>query len=222
MIKRVKQFFKKILIYLKFHKNNFYADNASIALSAKLNNCHLNNFSIVSARAELSYVLIDQYSSIGRDSKIVHTEIGKYCAISWNCTINATSHPYNHLTISAFPYVPYVGWFVKERIQQIQKVVIGHDVWIGAHVVILSGVNVGHGAIIAAGAVVTKDVPPYAIVGGVPAKVIKYRFDEDIINELLKLNWWHLDRLSIKNNIHLFNQSFNSELLEKLRVLHDN
>lgn len=68
--------------------------------------------------------------------------------------------------------------------------IIGNDVWIGANAIILQGVTIGDGAIIAAGAVVTKDVPPYAIVGGVPAKVIKYRFSDEVILKLLQIKWW--------------------------------
>lgn len=217
----IKKLIKKILVFLKFGRSNVYKNNTIISLKAQLNNCVLEEYAMVSARAEISSVTLGQYSSVGRDTKCIHTDIGKYCAISWDCTINATSHPYNHLTISAFPYVPNVGQFVTTRKQNIERVIIGHDVWIGAHVVILSGVNIGNGAIIAAGAVVTKDVPAYAIVGGVPAKIIKYRFSQEQIAELEKLEWWNLDRNIIKKNLNIFNQKLDHELIEKLRVLHD-
>ena len=78
------------------------------------------------------------------------------------------------------------------KIQEHKNVYIGHDVFIGANVLIMGGIKIGSGAIVAAGAVVTKDVPPYAIVGGVPAKIIKYRFDNDIVDKLLKVKWWEL------------------------------
>lgn len=84
------------------------------------------------------------------------------------------------------------------------KVRIGNDVWIGANAVILPGVTVGDGAVIAAGAVVTKDVKPYSIVGGVPAKLIKYRFEPWQIELLLKLKWWDWPLEKIKENITLF------------------
>ncbi|MGN1275552.1 MAG: CatB-related O-acetyltransferase, partial [Floccifex sp.] len=71
------------------------------------------------------------------------------------------------------------------------RTVIGNDVWIGNNVTILAGVSVGDGAVLAAGAVVTKDVPPYAIVGGVPAKILRFRFDDGTIKELQKLEWWN-------------------------------
>lgn len=156
---------------------------------------------------------------MGRYSKIVHTKIGKYCAISWDTTINAISHPYNHLTISAFPYVPRVGNFVKKRKQTYKEVIIKNDVWIGANSVIMPGVTIGNGAIIGAGAVVTKDVPDYAIVVGVPAKIVKYRFEEDIIKRLLELKWWDLDPKVIKKNVDLWGGEFNCDSLKKLEEI---
>jgi serine acetyltransferase len=109
-----------------------------------------------------------------------------------------------------------VGRFVTERTQFREEVVIGNDVWVGAGAVILPGIKIGHGAIIGAGAVVTKDVPDYAIVTGVPAKILRYRFDEAIIDRLLKLQWWSLEKSVIKKNIHLFQREFNAESLKML------
>jgi acetyltransferase-like isoleucine patch superfamily enzyme len=83
-------------------------------------------------------------------------------------------------------------------------VVIGNDVWVGAGAIILSGVSIGDGAIVAAGAVVTKDVPPYAIVGGNPAKLIRYRFSEDQIAKLLSISWWNWSEDKIKANLDSF------------------
>lgn len=85
-----------------------------------------------------------------------------------------------------------------------RQIEIGNDVWIGDSVLILDGVKIGDGAVLAAGAVVTADVPPYAIVGGVPAKVIRYRFNEDEIEHLIKLKWWDKSEQWIKENAHLF------------------
>lgn len=214
----MKKVIRKILARY-IHRNNSIKDYTILSLSSKINNCLFEEEVRVSHKAEISNTKISYLSSVGRYSKIVHTEIGKFCAISWDTTINAISHPYNHLTISAFPYVPYVGSFVKERKQNYQKVIIKNDVWIGANSVIMPGITLGNGAIIGAGAVVTRDVPDYAIVAGVPAKVIKYRFSQDIIERLLILKWWDLDPEIIKNHIDLWGGEFNCDSLKRLEEI---
>ena len=117
------------------------------------------------------------------------TQIGKYCSIAADVVIHPAEH--NVYTVSTSPNVPgheYVeghGWS--------NGAIIGNDVWIGRSAIILNScAKIGDGAIVAAGAVVTHDVPPYAIVGGVPAKIIKYRFSPQIIKQLLKSEWWKL------------------------------
>jgi serine acetyltransferase len=82
-------------------------------------------------------------------------------------------------------------------------IIVENDVWIGAKATIMSGVRVSNGSIVAAGSVVTKDVPPYAIVAGNPAKVVKYRFNEEQIDKLLKISWWEWDEQKIKDNARL-------------------
>jgi acetyltransferase-like isoleucine patch superfamily enzyme len=218
MIKFLKKI-KFILKKYKYSRNNKLSSIVSIGKKVSLNNCTLSYYSSVAEYASLSNVFIGEYSSIGRYAKIVYTDIGKYCAISWDTTINVISHPYNNLTISAFPYVPYVGNFVTERKQSYQQVTIKNDVWIGANSVIMPGVTIGNGAIIGDSAVVTKDVPDYAIVAGVPAKIIKYRFEQDIIDKLLELKWWDLDPKLIKQHIELWYGEFDHEALNKLEKI---
>ena len=126
-----------------------------------------------------------------RDKK---TRIGKFCAIAQNVVIGTGMHPLNYLTIKSFTYKPMGYWTIPEenRVQFInhKPVLIGNDVWIGINAVIMDGVQIGNGAVIGSNAVVTKDVPPFAVVGGVPAKIIKYRFDEKTIQRIQALQWW--------------------------------
>lgn len=145
-----------------------------------------------------------------RSTNIDATKIGRFCMISQGCQIGAAAHPTNSLTASAVfsngnfwcdNYYTYPKESVSKWLDEITPLYkesisrplpeIGNDVWIGAGVTIINGVKIGDGAIIAAGAVVNKDVQPYEIVGGVPAKHIKYRFDEQIIKQLIDLKWWN-------------------------------
>ena len=131
------------------------------------------------------------------------TKIGKFCSIAPGVTIGPSTHPTNFLSTHPFQYLPLDclpegGQSLKKtEVKRVEydfckPVIIENDVWIGINAVIMDGVKVSNGAIVAAGAIVTKDVPPYAIVGGVPAKIIKYRFPQEIINELLELKWWDM------------------------------
>lgn len=129
--------------------------------------------------------------------------IGRYCSIGQDVRIGEPNHPIDWISTSTFQYNGRrYGWHPsadsyhptdpKVRGQHFSggAVEVGHDVWLGARVSLLRDVTIGHGAIVAGGAVVHKDVPPYAIVGGIPAKVIRYRFDEETIARLLAARWW--------------------------------
>ena len=126
-----------------------------------------------------------------RDKK---TRIGKFCAIASDVMIGTGMHPTNYLTMKTFTYKPMGYWTIPEenRVKFInhKPVVIGNDVWIGTRAIIMDGIKIGNGAVVGAGAVVTRDVPPFAIVGGVPAKIIRYRFDEKTIQRIENLRWW--------------------------------
>lgn len=141
--------------------------------------------------------------------------IGNYCSIGPNVQF-VLSADHRIDTISSFPYnVKIMG----KRNEGISKgdIIIADDVWVGAGAIILSGVHIGQGAVVAAGAVITKDVPPYAIVGGVPAKVIKYRFSDDLIAELLKVDYSQLDNKTILDHIDNLYQKLES--VEQLQWL---
>ena len=126
-------------------------------------------------------------------------KIGHYCSIAQEVMfILDADHNVN--TISTFPYKVKMFGEVNEGVSK-GDITVGDDVWIGFRSTILSGVTIGQGAVVAAGSVVTKDVPPYAIVGGVPAKVLKYRFKEDIIKELEKVDYESLSKSEIEDNL---------------------
>jgi virginiamycin A acetyltransferase len=128
-------------------------------------------------------------------------KIGKYCQIGAYVAIHTTNHPINYLS-TYINYRLFEGQLKQLKVNK--PVSIGNDVWIGHNVIILSGVTIGDGAIIAAGAIVTKDVLPYSIVGGTPAKEIKKRFNQNIIDELLQLKWWDISKNKIDNLEPLF------------------
>ncbi|MBX6953362.1 CatB-related O-acetyltransferase [Providencia rettgeri] len=137
--------------------------------------------------------------------------IGRYCSISSGVKVMGGQHPYDRFTTSRLTYKKEFEdiaksqgdhWDVKPYNTNIGAPVIGNDVWIADDVVIKGNIKIGDGAVIAANSVVTKDVPPYAIVAGVPAKVIKYRFPEEVIIKLLKLKWWDYKFTDLPDNSH--------------------
>ncbi len=167
--------------------------------SRVLKNCIINN------------VVLGSYSYIGKNSLIQNVKIGKFCSIANNVIIGLGKHPVKNFSTSPIFYRKKntlgINLF-KENMDfnQYEETIIENDVWIGARVIILDGVKIGNGVIVAAGAVVTKDVPDYAVVGGVPAKIIKYRFSKSKMEYLLKHSWWDYDLKKIKKNIDKFNE----------------
>ena len=136
--------------------------------------------------------------------KTDEVRIGKYCSFASGVLFIASGE-HNHRAVSNFPFCAhYLDCGAEKDTFSKGAILIGSDVWVGARAIILSGVKIGDGAVIAAGAVVAKDVPPYAIVGGVPAKLIKYRFSPDIIEELLQIKWWEWSDDIVTKNIDDF------------------
>lgn len=163
--------------------------------------CCINSISKISRHCHIfenTLILnstVESCSYIGRNSIVQNASIGSFCSIANDVFIGLGAHPTDHFSTSPSLYK------IKNslRFQMVDQnldfkeyspIEIGNDVWIGARSIILDGIKVGDGAIVAAGAIVTKDVPPYAIVGGIPASVIRYRFSPDKIQQLLKIQWW--------------------------------
>lgn len=140
-------------------------------------------------------------------NKTTVSYIGSFCSIAGNVGISLGNHPMQFTSTSPAFYLKSFGLIENDTEDQAPykaPIIIDHDVWIGLDVTILTGVHIGIGAVIAAGAVVTRSVPPFAVVAGVPAKIIKYRFDEDTRHEILNSRWWLWTDKEIKTNMSWF------------------
>lgn len=144
---------------------------------------------------------MDKHSFCGYDNEIINTNIGSFCSIGNDVKIGGGEHPYEWVSTSPVFYSGRDS--VKAKFSEFDRkplltTTVGNDVWIGQNSLIKQGVNIGHGAIVGMGSVVTKNVDPYTIVAGIPAKKIKLRFEKEIIEELLKSKWWSIDEAKLK------------------------
>lgn len=144
-----------------------------------------------------SSVSIGRYTYMQHDCEINNASIGNFCSLGSNVLVGPFEHNIHFTSLSprVFREVRGGGYNDEPKFTK-----IGNDVWIGSYVIILDGVTVGDGAVIGAGSVVTKDVPPYSLVVGNPARVIKYRFDDEKIKELIESDWYHWNDNSIKES----------------------
>ena len=183
-----------------------YADkNLSIGYLVKLSNCHFGMFNTIYAEAILDNSKLGDFSYVAPKSRLSSVEIGRFCSIGSEVIIGLGKHPSKGF-VSTHPifYSPVgqaqITFTEVPLFNESSPIKIGHDVWVGTRALILDGVVIGNGAIVAAGAVVTKDVPAYAVVGGVPAKVLRYRFSPEQIAFLQELEWWNKDIDWLRNN----------------------
>lgn len=165
-------------------------------------NCYLGGGTIKNG-------VIGRHSYIAEGYMLDNAKIGCFCSIGHNLKVIASTHPQHYVSTSPIFYLK--KWTCKESFVNEDRftdklktggysVILGNDVWIGDNVLIKGGCRIGDGAIVGMGSVVTKDVPPYSIVGGVPAKVIRFRFSEEQINQLLSIRWWDKDDEWIRNH----------------------
>ncbi len=151
---------------------------------------------------------IDRHSFCGYDCDIYLAEIGGFTSIANGVVLGGARHPMEWVSMSPVFYAgrdSVKSKFAEHKLIKSTKVIIGNDVWIGRSAIVLAGVKVGDGAVIGAGAVVTKDVPAYAVVAGNPARLIRYRFQEKIILELLAIQWWSFSDARLKELGEHFN-----------------
>jgi len=174
--------------------------------SAKLSQVHLGTYTDVGPNCSVRESSMGDYSYLASNVSMVWTTVGNFCSIAAYTRINPGNHPTWRVTTSHSTYrrkqygldeVDDTEFFEWRKSHPCE---IGHDVWIGHNVTVLAGVKIGTGACIGAGAVVTKDIPPYAIAVGVPAKVIRYRFDEETIERITATEYWNWSREKLETN----------------------
>lgn len=173
-----------------------------------INNCKINKTSKVGPRTELTSCEIDKYSYIGQQCFMVNTSIGKFCSIADRVSIGGACHPVEYVSTSP---VFHEGKnilnknYSKHILEETKKTTIENDVWIGQGAFIKAGVKIQNGSVIGMGSVVTKDVPPYEIWAGNPAKKIRDRFDDFQKKELMNSAWWEWSDEEIQNTAIYFN-----------------
>jgi phosphonate metabolism protein (transferase hexapeptide repeat family) len=171
----------------------------SVHATARVTRSQLGAYTEVGAHSVLTEVTMDDYSYVTQGAQFDMATIGKFASIAAYTRINPGNHPMRRASQAHFQYRASKYWegeadeaaFFDWR--RGDWVTIGHDVWLGHGAVVLAGNDVGTGAVVAAGAIVTKDVPPYAIVAGNPARVIRMRFEADVAARLMALAWWDWD-----------------------------
>lgn len=197
-------------------KRSYIDVNAEISSKANIMKSEIHGKVKIGDRSTIHQAIISGNITIGKNTSLWgpniqvlcinnSIEIGNFCSIARDVTIQEYFHDHSKLS-TYFIGRNVFGNKIEDEVKSKGKITIGSDVWIGTGCQVMSGVNIGHGAVIGANSTVTKDVPPYAIVGGVPAKVISYRFEEDEIKKLLKLEWWNWDIEKIKKNKTLFTE----------------
>ena len=176
----------------------------------------------VHRKSKVFHSKLGRYSYVGKRTSLIYTEVGAFCSIATDACVGMGEHSISKLSSSPLftERVNGTGTSWTDKVVfPYSLVTVGNDVWIGERALVMGGVTIGDGAVIAAGAVVTKDVPPYAVVGGVPAKVIKYRFSPEVIEALEKLQWWLLPENVLKERIDVFqSDNISIETLKSLTI----
>lgn len=168
-----------------------------------IKNCVIDNTSKIEAGSHVVNSIMKRHSFCGYNCEIINCDIGAFCSIANNVIIGGGMHPMGWVSMSPVFYEgrdSVKAKFSSFKRELPKRTIIGNDVWIGQNVLIKQGVNIGTGAVVGMGSVVTKDIEPYAIVAGTPARIIRYRFSEEIIEKLFLSKWWDLPNEALQNH----------------------
>jgi len=183
---------------------------ATIHPSAVIRDCSLGLYTEIAGEAELVETSLGDYSYVMERSDIIYSVIGKFVNIASDVRINPGNHPMEWASQHHFLYRLTKYGFGEEdnhaffNWRRMHKVTIGHDIWIGHKAIILPGVRIGNGAVVAAGAVVSSDVSPYTVVAGIPARPIRKRFADGVWQRLEAIGWWHWSHETIGERLEDF------------------
>lgn len=210
-----------ILQFFKYAKLFFIKKNSPFILIDKPSQISLPVK--IGRFSRLKNTKIDEFSYTGASCRFINCTIGKFCSIADNVKVGLPSHPSNYLSTSPIFFSRSNGtgesWVNTDSFNGYPKpTIIENDVWIGSGVMIIGGVRIGNGAIVAAGSIVTKDIPDYSIYGGVPAKKLKARFPPDVIDILQQIQWWDIEQGKLEQKLKFFNRPLD-EIMDKINQL---
>ena len=192
-----KDFARQLSVRIRYPKSSI-AWSSRVSLDSKL-----NIGTKIMSKAKVGSCNIGRYTYVGANSELERTTVASFTSIGPHVLCGLGTHPIDYIsTYPGFYSNTASGaiWFgAIHQVEEKKPVTIGADVWVGSRAIIMGGLEIGHGAIVGAGAVVTKDVPPYAVVGGIPAKIIKYRFDDVLIKMLLASKWWESEETLLRS-----------------------
>ncbi|AFY95598.1 CatB-related O-acetyltransferase [Chamaesiphon minutus] len=191
---------------LKIGKSSIYnskiENNVSIGDRCNIFNSCLESYTSVYSESNIIDCTIGRFTYIAGQSNLNLVKVGKFCSIGSHLLCGNGEHPTDFVSTHPVFFSSLqqcgVSFTDNNLFEERKEIIIGNDVWIGSRVFIRDGVKIGNGAIVGAGSVVVKDVPDYAIVGGVPAKAIRYRFTEDLIKKLQSIEWWNLSEENLR------------------------